>query len=238
MNKNLHQAIKLVNGMLAELDMVRGVEKVICPPFIVLASIGELVRGSSINLGAQNIHYEEEGAYTGEVAASMIEDICRYVIIGHSERRQYFCETDEILNKKVAVALRFGLKPILCVGEDLIDNRAGATGQVITSQVKLALDGIDVPPDMVIAYEPIWAIGSGKAADGEQAQASAQLIREEVVCLAGKKKADGLRVLYGGSVTPDNIAEFVECSDIDGALVGGASLEAERFTAIIKNIAA
>jgi triosephosphate isomerase len=237
MNKTLPESIKLVNDMLAEIDRVKKVEKVICPSFIALAAIGELIRGSSVNLGAQNIYFEEKGAYTGEVSAIMIKDICQYVIIGHSERRNYFCETDEAVNKKIATALKFGLKPILCVGESFEENQADKTKEVITGQVRLALERIDIPLDMVIAYEPIWAIGSGQAASSKQANTSASFIRETVSQLAGKEKARGLRVLYGGSVTAENIKNFVGCEDIDGALVGGACLKAETFTQIIKNTA-
>jgi triosephosphate isomerase len=237
MNTNLEEAVSLVRAMVAELDSIDNVEKVLCPPFISLASIKELIKGTSIGLGAQNMYFEDKGAYTGEISPIMLIDICDFVIIGHSERRQYFAETDELVNKKVKKALESGLKPILCVGESLEDNEAGRTEQKINRQVNAGLAEIDPTNQLVIAYEPIWAIGTGKAATGKQANTTISLIRASVANLWDKKTAEEVRLLYGGSVTANNIAEFITEADIDGALVGGASLKADDFVSIVRQTA-
>jgi len=237
MNNTLEEAENLVRAMVAELDSIDNVEKVLCPPFISLASIKELIKGTSIELGAQNMYFEDKGAYTGEISPIMLTDLCDFVILGHSERRQYFTETDEVINKKVKKALESGLKPILCVGESLEDNEAGRTEQKITRQVNADLAGLSPTSQLVIAYEPIWAIGTGKAATGKQANATISLIRTSVANLWDKKTAEEVRVLYGGSVTGNNIAEFITEADIDGALVGGASLKADEFVSIVRQTA-
>jgi len=234
MNTTIDEAIELVNEMRQGLDQIDNVEKVLCPPFISLATINELIKGSSIKLGAQNIYFEEKGAYTGEISPLMLADLCEFVIIGHSERRQYFNETGEMVDKKVKAALKVGLKPILCIGERLRENEAGRTEEVVTEQLWSALTGIDYPGGLVIAYEPVWAIGTGKSATGEQANETTSLIRRNVSQLYDKGAAQDVRILYGGSVTADNIAEFINQPEIDGALVGGASLKASEFLSIVK----
>jgi len=234
MNTTLSEAVGLVNKMLHELDEIGNVEKVLCPPFVSLPAVGELIKGSSIKLGAQNLYFEEKGAYTGEISPLMLANLCEFVIIGHSERRQYFNETGEVVNKKVMAALKVGLKPILCVGERLEENEAGRTKEVVTGQVKSSLAGINDINGLTIAYEPIWAIGTGRAATGEQANETIGLIRRAISKLYGERVVQDLRILYGGSVTADNATEFMQQSDIDGALVGGASLKADQFLSIVR----
>ncbi|MFC2021602.1 triose-phosphate isomerase [Chloroflexota bacterium] len=234
MNTTVGEAIELVEEMRQGLDEIDGVDKVICPPFVSLAAVKELIKGSSIRLGAQNLYFEEKGAYTGEISPLMLADLCEFVIIGHSERRQYFNESGEIVNKKIRAALKVGLKPILCIGERLEENEAGRTEEVVTQQLRASLVGIDYPDDLIIAYEPVWAIGTGKSATGRQANETTGLIRHNVAKLYDKEAAQKVRILYGGSVTADNIAEFMEQSEIDGALVGGASLKANQFLSIVR----
>ncbi len=234
MNTTVSEAIELVSEMRRKLDEIGDVEKVICPPFISLAVVRELIRGSSIRLGAQNLYFEEKGAYTGEISPLMLADLCDFVIIGHSERRQYFNETGEIVNKKLRAALKIGLKPILCIGERLEENETGKTAEVVTEQLNSALAGIDNIGSLTVAYEPVWAIGTGKAATGRQVNETIGLIRHNVARLCDKEVAQQMRILYGGSVTADNIAEFVQQSEIDGALVGGASLKASEFLSIVR----
>ncbi len=234
MNTTVAQASVLVGEMRERLDRVEGVEKVLCPPFISLATIGELLRGTSIKLGAQNMYFEEKGAYTGEVSPLMLSGLCQFVILGHSERRQYFAETDELINKKVRAALKIGLTPILCVGEKLEEKEAGETAEVVTRQVRGALEGIESPQGLVIAYEPIWAIGTGRAATPIESNDTIGLLRRTVAQLYGEEFAQGVRILYGGSVTASNIAGFMQQPEIDGALVGGASLKAEEFLGIVE----
>jgi triosephosphate isomerase len=237
MNTTATEAERLVLEMLDKLDRIEGAEKVICPPFVSLVAVSMMLQGSSIKLGAQNMHFETEGAYTGEISPLMVSELCEFVILGHSERRWYFGETDEIVNKKVKAALANRLKPILCVGERLAENEAGKTEEVVNRQVTAALNDIEPARDLVIAYEPVWAIGTGKAASGEQAAATIQFIRDVVAKLWNKSIAQDLRILYGGSVTSANIAEFISHLEIDGALVGGASLKAEEFVSIVKQTA-
>ncbi|MFC2017127.1 triose-phosphate isomerase [Chloroflexota bacterium] len=233
MNTTVNEAIELVKAMLVGLDQIDNVDKVICPPFVSLAPVRELIKGSSIKLGAQNLYFEEKGAYTGEISPLMLADLCEFVIIGHSERRQYFAETGEIVNKKIQTALRAGLKPILCVGERLEENEAGRTEEIVTEQLWSSLTGINYPPGLLIAYEPVWAIGTGKAATGEQANETISFIRHNVAKLYDKETARDVRILYGGSVTAENTVEFMSQSEIDGALVGGASLKAPQFLSIV-----
>ncbi|MBI2851935.1 MAG: triose-phosphate isomerase [Chloroflexi bacterium] len=233
MNTTVDEAVKIVAEMRSDLDRIDGIEKVVCPPFVSLTAVKNAITGTTIKLGAQNLYFEEKGAYTGEISPLMLTGLCEYVIIGHSERRQHFGETDEIVNKKLRAALKAGLKPIMCIGEKLQDNEAGITKDVVTRQVKEGLAGIEYPRDLVIAYEPIWAIGTGKAATGDQANETIGLIREQFSVLYGKGNAGDLRILYGGSVTADNIEEFIEEREIDGALVGGASLKAAQFASIV-----
>jgi triosephosphate isomerase len=237
MNTTATEAERLVLEMLEKLDRIGGVEKVLCPPFVALVAISMMLQSSSIKLGAQNMYFEGKGAYTGEISPLMLRELCELVILGHSERRWYFGETDEIVNKKVEAALTNKLKPILCVGERLEENEAGKTEEVVNRQVTAALSGIAPVRDLVIAYEPVWAIGTGKAASGAQAAATIQFIRAVVSKLWNKNIAQDLRILYGGSVTSANIAEFISHPEIDGALVGGASLKAEEFVSIVEQTA-
>jgi len=237
MNTTASEAERLVLEMLERLDSIGGVEKVLCPPFVSLVGISMMLHDSSIELGAQNMYFETKGAYTGEISPAMLRELCAFVILGHSERRWYFGETDEVVNKKVKAALANSLKPILCVGERLEENEAGKTEEVVGRQVSAALNGIEPVRDLVIAYEPIWAIGTGKAASGKQAGGTVQFIRDVVARAWDKSIAQDLRILYGGSVTSANIAEFISHPEIDGALVGGASLKANEFVGIVEKTA-
>jgi len=237
MNTTATEAEKLVLEMLDKLDRIKGAEKVLCPPFISLVAINMMLQGSSIKLGAQNMYFETEGAYTGEISPVMLSELCEFVILGHSERRWYFGETDEIVNKKVKAALANRLQPILCVGERLAEKEAGKTEDVINRQVTTNFKGIEPVSNLVIAYEPVWAIGTGKAASGEQAAATIQFIRDVLAKLWNKSIAQSLRILYGGSVNSANIAEFISHPEIDGALVGGASLKSEDFVSIVEQTA-
>ena len=239
MNKTVAEARDLVTAMSMPLDKIAGVEKVLCPPYISLMAVSNMLENSSIGVGAQNMHWEAKGAFTGEVAANMIKEFCSYVIIGHSERRAYFGETDETVNKKVIAALKAGLTPIVCVGETLDQYESGQTAEVVQRQIKGGLDGI-VPEDaakIVVAYEPVWAIGTGKASSGENANFVHQkVIRPALSELFGQDGAEAIRILYGGSVTAANASEFFTFPNIDGALVGGASLKPDEFVAITKAI--
>ena len=234
MNTTLDEAVELVNEIGPGLEEIDNVDKVICPPFISLAAVGELIRGSSIKLGAQNLYFAEKGAYTGEISPLMLTDLCEFVIVGHSERRQHFNETGEIVNKKILAASRVGLKPILCIGEKLKENEAGRTKEIVTAQLRSSLANVAYPDGLIIAYEPVWAIGTGKAASGEQANETIGLIRRNLSELYDEEIAQNTLILYGGSVTADNTVEFMQQSEIDGALVGGASLDAAQFVSIVK----
>ena len=237
MNKTVAEARDLVSTMSAKLDAVADVEKVLCPPFLAIPALAEMLKGSGIGLGAQNLHWEEKGAFTGELAPNMVKEFCQYVIIGHSERRTYFGETDESVNRKLHAALKAGLTPIVCVGETLEQYEAGSTSDVVRRQIKVGLAGVESPAKIVVAYEPIWAIGTGKASSGENAnQVHQQVIRPALSELFGSQNADAIRILYGGSVTAANAGEFFAYTDIDGALVGGASLKPDEFVAITKAI--
>ncbi len=237
MNTSLAEATELVSTMKKRLGRMSGVERVLCPPFPWLTGVRDLIKGTPIKLGAQNMYFERTGAYTGEVSPVMLSGLCDYVILGHSERRALFGDTDELVNKKVKAALANKLTPILCVGESLEQNEAGETIEVITRQVKAAFDGIDSIEGTVVAYEPVWAIGTGKAAKGDQANAVMKVIRSTVGKLYGDHVADEIRIQYGGSVASNNVAEFISQPDIDGALVGGASLKADEFLAIVEKTA-
>ena len=237
MNTLRTEALDLVRALRARVDGVAGVEKLVCPPYVFLHEIRAVLDGSSIGVGAQNAHWEEKGAFTGEISVTQVAEACDYVIIGHSERRQFFGETDETVNRRVRAALGHGLKPVMCVGETLEQRQASQTVDVLVRQTRGGLDGVDIGPGFVVAYEPVWAIGTGLAADGPTAQEAIALIRNTVREVAGPV-AESVRILYGGSVTPDNIAEFMAQPDVDGGLVGGASLKADVFAAIIENTAA
>jgi triosephosphate isomerase len=233
MNTTVAEAVALVKEMRPELDKIDNVDKVICPPFVSLSALRELLEGSSIKLGAQNLYFEEKGAYTGEISPLMLAELCQHVIIGHSERRQYFNETVELVDKKVQAALGVGLKPILCIGETPGENEAGQTEEVLARQLSLTSKQA-YHTGLVLAYEPIWAIGTGKAATGGQANETIGSIRGHIAGQHGQEIAQSVRILYGGSVTADNIAEFIKQPEIDGALVGGASLKTSQFLGIVK----
>lgn len=238
MNKTVAETLELVRELRQNLgEAPEKVEVVLCPPFTALWVAKNGLGRSKYSLGAQNLFWEPKGAYTGEVSPTMLAELATYVIIGHSERRQYFGETDETVNKKVKAALAAGLKPIVCVGEVLAEFEAGKTNEVVGRQVRGGLAGL-LPEDMptiVIAYEPVWAIGTGKAATGPGANAVvAQAIRGPLADMFGADVAQATRVQYGGSVTPSNIAEFMGQPDLDGALVGGASLKSADFADIVR----
>ncbi len=227
------QLISAIRG--AGVDSVSGVEKVICPPFVYLQLAVEASAGSSIKVGAQNMHWEEKGAFTGEISPPMLQGLVDYVILGHSERRQYFGETDEGVNKKLRAAINAGLIAIVCVGETGPQHQAGETEAVLRRQVKGAFEGADAPGTTVVAYEPVWAIGTGVAATPGDAQNAIGFIRRELGAIIGAAAAE-VRILYGGSVTPDNIAQYVSQPDVDGGLVGGASLAAESFAQMVERV--
>ncbi|RDV82859.1 triose-phosphate isomerase [Ammonifex thiophilus] len=236
MNKTISEAVAFAQE-LKLLAPFPGVEVLICPPYPALAPVAEVLAGTEIALGAQNVHWEDAGAFTGEVSPPMLKAAgCRYVIIGHSERRQYFGETDEIIQRKLKAALRHDLIPILCVGESLEVRERGGTFDLIAKQLEGALSGIgeEEIKELVIAYEPVWAIGTGRNARPEDAQEVNCFIRDWLARRYSPVKAGSWRIQYGGSVTPDNAAELLAQPDIDGALVGGASLKVESFAAIIR----
>jgi len=237
MNKTIAEARELVSVMGKELKNVKGVEKVLCPPFMALVAIANLIGGTDLGLGAQNMHWEEKGAYTGETSPGMVKEFCKYIIIGHSERRAYFGETDTTVNKKVIAAQKVGLIPIVCVGETLTEYEAGQTAQVVRRQTLEGLKDIDAAfaSHIVVAYEPVWAIGTGRASSAENAQSvHRDVVRAALQDLFGAETAQTIRILYGGSVTAANAAEFFSQQDIDGALVGGASLKSDEFIAIAR----
>lgn len=237
MNKTVDQAAILVTELLAGLQEVSEVEKVLCPPFISLMFLSAQLEDTDIGLGAQNMHWETSGAYTGEVAPQMVREFCKYVIIGHSERRAYFGETDESVNKKLKAALAIGLIPIVCIGETLAEYEASKTGEVVRRQVEEGFKEIEtsIASQIVVAYEPVWAIGTGRAATGEGANAVLKdHIRPALAKLFGSAVTENIRILYGGSVTAANAQEFFGQSEIDGALVGGASLKPAEFIKIVE----
>ncbi|MBN1689755.1 MAG: triose-phosphate isomerase [Dehalococcoidia bacterium] len=237
MNTTVEEAAALVSSMIGDLNNETAVDIVLCPPFISFYRISETIEGTSVRLGAQNMYFKEKGAYTGEISPLMLKPLCQYVILGHSERRQIFGETDGMVNEKIKAALAAGLTPIFCIGETLEENDGGRTGTVITRQIREGLKDVPSNKEIVVAYEPIWAIGTGRAAAGGQAGKTIGLIRSEIAGMLGKEKAEATRILYGGSVTAANIAEFISEPQIDGALVGGASLKAADFTGIVKQVA-
>ncbi len=240
MNKTVEEAVALVREMRSGLNEIEEVGKVLCPPFVALTAVAELLGGTSIKLGAQNMYWEEAGAYTGEVSPLMLKRMCQYVILGHSERRGYFGETDEGVNRKVKAALAHGLIPIICVGENLEQNEAGQTEKVVGGQVRGCLAELTAEQvrGLIIAYEPIWAIGTGKPANGTGANAIIGLtVRGTIADLYDEATAQAVRIQYGGSVKAANITEFMTQPDIDGALVGGASLRAAEFVEIVRRAA-
>jgi triosephosphate isomerase (TIM) len=236
MNKTPAEAADLARALLTDLAPVSGVDRVLCPPFVALSAVAEVLKGSPLGLGAQNMYWKDAGAFTGEVSPVMLKGWCQYVILGHSERRQYFGETDETVNLKVKAALNHGLTPIICVGEVLAENEAGQTTAVVTRQTQGAYAGLSANDALktVIAYEPVWAIGTGRAATAEGANAVIRQIRGVVAGLYSPEVAGAIRIQYGGSVTAANAAELMAQPEIDGAMVGGASLKPAEFIAIVK----
>jgi triosephosphate isomerase len=237
MFKGPQEARQLAKSLKIKLTDVRRTEVVVCPPFVSISAVQEILRDSRIAVGAQNVHLERSGAYTGEVSAPMLKDAgCLWVIIGHSERRQYYGETDDTVNRKIRLAVADGLSPIVCIGETLSEREGGQTEQVINRQFSMCFNDLseDVFGRVVIAYEPVWAIGTGRNATPEQADAVHRQIRALAASRYGRDAAELLRIQYGGSVKPENAADLLQRSDIDGALVGGASLDADAFTAIVR----
>lgn len=234
MNTTVEEAVRLVQSMLSRLNEIKGVEKVVCPPFVSLMPVKDIIRDSTVKLGAQNMFYEDKGAYTGEVSPLMLAGICDYVIIGHSERRQYFGETVDIIDKKISAAVEKGPVPIFCVGETLEENEAGRTEDVLIRQITASSKREYFERGMVIAYEPVWAIGTGRSATSEQANGTIGFIRKLIDGQHGTKISENVRILYGGSANAGNIAELMGQPQIDGALVGGASLKTDDFLSMVK----
>jgi triosephosphate isomerase len=237
MNKTVGEALDLVRKLKASIPEVEGVEVAVAPPFTALYAVQKELEGTSIHLAAQNLFYEEQGAYTGEVSPLMLREVgCKYVMIGHSERRQFFGETDETVNRRIKAALGQGLKVIFCIGETLKEREEGKTFSVVERQIEGGLRGLVgmEAKRIVSAYEPIWAIGTGKTATPEQAEEVHRFIRERLERLYSREIAQGIRIQYGGSVTPENIKGLMSQENIDGALVGGASLKAETFSKIVR----
>jgi len=238
MNKTIGESIELANLIKRELYDTEGVEIVLCPPFTSLSEVREVIMETNIKLGAQNVYWEKEGAYTGEISPVMLRELgCDYCIIGHSERRQYFGETNAAVNKKVKAALSEKLKPIVCVGETLEDRKANRTFDVVKDHVENSLKGLsrEEMSKVTIAYEPVWAIGTGVNATKEQAQEAHKYIRSLLKGMYDDELAGSISIQYGGSVKPDNIKELIGEEDVDGALVGGASTKADSFIQIVKN---
>jgi triosephosphate isomerase len=237
MNKTPAEAIEFVRALRPRVTQYPQVETVVCPPFVALPAVADALRGVSIGVAAQNCHWEKNGAFTGEVSAAMLVGLAEYVIIGHSERRQYFGETDEMVNKKIKAALAHGLKPIVCVGEDLAQNEAGVTDTLVSGQVRAALAGLTAEQILrvVIAYEPIWAIGTGRNATPEVANRVCGLVvRGTIAELYGENVGRTIRIQYGGSTNEKNIGDLMAMPDIDGALVGGASLKVDVFAEMVR----
>ena len=237
MNKTIPEAIELVNGLKRELSGVGNIDIVVIPPYTALSEISDMLTNSNIELGAQNVHWEEKGAFTGEVSPIILKDIgVRYIVIGHSERRIYFGETNESVNKKLKATLKAGLLPIMCVGERLEERERGKTFDIVKEHVEKGLKDISKEDvlKVVIAYEPVWAIGTGKTATPQQAEEVHKYIRNLLQKMYDESVAENVRIQYGGSVKPDNIKDLINQRDIDGALVGGASLKIDQFVPIVK----
>ncbi len=237
MNQTPADAAAFVNEIKSDLDAITGVDKVVCPSFMAIPAVSELLSGSSIGVGAQNMYFEESGAYTGEVAPNMITPFCNYVILGHSERRAIFGETDELVNQKVHTALAHNLMPMICVGESFAQNEANETQAFVSAQVKAAFNGLSAEQakQCIVAYEPIWAIGTGKSATVEQAGNIIKTsVRDTIQEIYDESVAQAIRIQYGGSVKEHNIADYMTHPDIDGALVGGASLK-PSFVQLVQN---
>jgi triosephosphate isomerase (TIM) len=238
LNKTSREALTLVEELKREVANAEGIDVVVCPPFTALDTVSDAVMDTNIALGAQNLYWQDSGAFTGEISAPMLKDLgAKYVIVGHSERRQFFGETNETVNKRIRAALAHGLTPIVCVGENLAERESNKTFDVIKNHTEGSLAGLTAEEVMklVIAYEPVWAIGTGKTASPEQAQEVHAYIRELLSKMFNADVASSVRIQYGGSVTPENISSLITKPDIDGALVGGASLKAPSFAAIVKS---
>ena len=234
MNTTVDEAEALATEIACGISDGSNVGVVVCPPFISLTAVQSILKDSDIGLGAQDAYHETNGAFTGEVAAQMIANICQYVIVGHSERRSIFGESDAAVNLKVKAVLAAGMTPILCIGESLEEREGGSAESVVESQLRLGLDGVEVGPNIVVAYEPVWAIGTGRSASPEIAQAMMAYIRRTLGAIGDEEAAAEVSLLYGGSVNAGNIGGYMEQADIDGALVGGASLDAESFVEIVR----
>ena len=235
MNTTVAEAVALAQAVLEAADSVRGVDVVLCPPFISLEPVSRAIQGSSLKLGAQNMYHQPSGAFTGEISPAMLSGICRYVILGHSERRQYFGEDDQLVNLKVKAAFEAGLLPILCVGETLEQREGGAATDVVVAQIKRGLESLPNIDGLVVAYEPVWAIGTGVSASPDTAaEIMGGAIRDTLIQLYGQQAAGEVPLLYGGSVNPDNVEGFVSQESIHGALVGGTSLRADQFAEIVR----
>ena len=237
MHTNAEECAALCRAVRERVDGLAGVDVAVCPPYPFLGQAKAALAGSSVLLGAQNAHWEAQGAYTGEVSPLMLQGLADCVIIAHSERRQYFCETDETANRRLRAVLAHGLTPIFCAGETREEREAGRTEEVLARQIRRGLEDVSWTGGCVVAYEPVWAIGTGLAATGEQANETIGFIRGLLAQLVGPAVAEATRIQYGGSVKADNIAEFLTQPEIDGALVGGASLDAEAFAAIARGAA-
>lgn len=237
MHKNISEALELANGVKRDLYNIESLDIVLCPVFTALSSVSEVIADSNIQLGAQDVYWQEQGAFTGEISPSMLKDTgCKYVIIGHSERRKYFSEINETVNKKIRAAMKAGLIPIACVGETLTQREEGKTLEVIEEQIQQGLKGISAEEagGLVVAYEPVWAIGTGRNATPGQAEEVQIYIRNLLSRMYNEAIAKALRIQYGGSVKPENIKELMQQPDIDGALVGGASLKIDSFSQMVK----
>jgi triosephosphate isomerase len=235
MYKTISDARALAHNLRSKVDGLSDRDVVVCPPFTAITAVAQELQGSSLQWGGQNAHWEREGAFTGEIAAQMLADAgCKYAIVGHSERRQLFGESDALINKRMHGVLAAGLTPIVCIGETLAEREAGQTFSVLERQIKASLAGLSPASVVVIAYEPVWAIGTGKTATPDQAQEAHAFVRAEYGKIYGATSAQAVRILYGGSVKPDNAKTLMGQSDIDGALVGGASLDAESFGKIVR----
>jgi triosephosphate isomerase len=233
MNKTIPEAMDFLHLFLPSVSDIHDADIVIAPPFTSLFGLAEKLVGTNVNLAAQNVYYEEQGAFTGEISPGMLEDVgCEYVIVGHSERRQYFNETDETVNRKITISQKHGLRVIFCIGESLNEREAGKTYEVLARQIRNGLREVD-SQKLVVAYEPVWAIGTGRTATPDQAQEAHQFIRGQLGEIYDHR-ADSLRIIYGGSVTTANIDSLMACPDLDGALVGGASLKPDSFERIVK----
>ncbi|MEE2700717.1 MAG: triose-phosphate isomerase [Chloroflexota bacterium] len=236
MNTTVTEAKALASHIRDDLRNVGEIEIVLCPPFVSLAEVSNVVENSKIKTGAQNMHYEDKGAFTGEVSAAMLTGLCQYVILGHSERRRDFGESDQLINRKAKKALELGINPIICVGEVLAEREHGREREVVSSSVSQCLADIAFDERLVIAYEPVWAIGTGLAATPAEAQAMCSLIRSLLVERFGNENAPLVPIIYGGSVNVGNVSELARETDIDGGLIGGASLDPEQFSEIVRTI--